>query len=355
MNCRLTRTQHQLTEVGPGPHPQRRALWLRKLAPLLVCSLTLTAPLWALAQSASPLPAPTWPQKPVTLIAPFAAGGSTDMLARVVAQALSKQLGQSVIVDNRAGAGGTIGAGMTAKSAPDGYTLLLANVSLTSAGALYKSLPYEFDRDLTAVHLLATAPFVLLTNKEIAPKTLPEFVKYLKTPGSKINFGSSGIGAAPHLVVQSFLTEAKAEATHVPYRGSGPMMIDLIAGNVQFAIDTAASASAQIKGGKVNGLAVTSLKRSPNLPDIPTMVESGVPLDILIWYGLVAPAGVPKPIVARLHEATTLAVRTPEVLEAFSKMGINAESKSVAEFSEMIKRDKERWTTIIKTAGVVAE
>ena len=352
MNRKIPKQAHHQTTGNLAAGGTRRALWRFALAPAVAGLLGLTAPLGVQAQSATAAP---WPQKPITIIAPFAAGGSTDMLARVVAQALSTQLGQPVVVDNRGGAGGTIGAGMTARAAPDGYTLLLANVSLTSAAALYKSLPYDFERDLQPVHLLANGPFVLLTNKDIAPKALPEFVQYLKTPGVKANFGSSGMGAAPHLVAQSFLTAAKAEATHVPYRGSGPMMVDLIAGNVQFAIDTAGSAFAQIKGGKVRGIAVTSTKRSPSLPDIPTMVESGVPLDISIWYGLVSPAGVPKPIIARLHEATERAVRTPEVREAFSKMGIDADSKSVTEFGEIIKRDKERWTAIIKTAGVVAE
>jgi tripartite-type tricarboxylate transporter receptor subunit TctC len=180
-------------------------------------------------------------------------------------------------------------------------------------------------------------------------------VQYLKNSPSKANYGSSGTGAAPHLVAASFLAAAQAEATHIPYRGSGPMMIDLIAGNVQFAIDTAASASAQINGGKVRGLAVTSTKRAGSLPDVPTMIEGGVPLDITIWYGLVAPAGVPAPVVQQLHDATKRAMSTPEVREAFAKMGIEPDNKSVAEFGEMIKQDKQRWTTLAEKAGVAPE
>lgn len=297
-----------------------------------------------------------WPDRQVTLIAPFAPGGSTDMLARVIAQALSEELKQTVVVSNKGGAGGTLGAGIAAKSPNDGYTILLSNVTLTSADAVYSKLPYDIVNDFDHVVYLGASPCVLVANKNLAANNVKEFLTYLKANPGKLNYGSSGVGAASHLCGQSFLTAGGFQATHVPYRGAGPMMVDVIAGNLAFAVDTAGSASSQIKGGNVRGLAVTSSERIELLPDLPTVKESGVPFEMAIWYGLVTPKGTPQQAQSRLYEATQGALKNPKVQEAYKTLGL-AMDKQVApgKFLDLVKSDKTRWTDIVKSAGIKPE
>lgn len=293
-----------------------------------------------------------FPSKPVTLVAPFAAGGSTDMLARVVAKALSAELNQQVIVENRAGAGGTIGAANVARAQPDGYTLLLSNVTLTSAPALYSNLPYDFSRDMSAISMLGRVPCVLVINKDLPAKDGASFMQYLKENNGNLNYGSSGVGAALHLATQSFLNAAGLEAIHVPYKGTGPMMVDLIAGNVHFAIDTAGSASSQIRGGNVLGIAVTSEERISSWPDLPTVKELGVPFEMSIWYGISAPAGVPAAIQQKLHSAIEKATRSPEVVTAYASMGMELDTRGGKDFEEVIAADTDRWIKLVKDAGI---
>lgn len=321
-----------------GSSLRRRLLTLMAAAPLLH---TLPA-----------VASGNFPSKPITLVAPFAAGGSTDMLARVIAKALAQELNQSVVVENKGGAGGTIGAASVARSAPDGYTLLLTNVTLTSADALYKNLSYDFQKDFQPVSMLGEVPCVLLINKDLPVKDFTEFLAYLKANPGKLNYGSSGVGAALHLATQSFLSAAGVQAMHVPYKGTGPMMVDLISGNVQFAIDTAGSASAQIRGGMVRGLAVTSKQRSPFFPDLPSMAEAGVPMEMGIWYGLATPAGLPASVEKTLHQAIIKAVDTEDVKAAYRQMGIQADTRGSTEAIEQIRKDKEKWTAIIHDAGI---
>lgn len=327
-----------MAQSHAGAPLRRRLLTLLAAAPLL----------HALPAVASG----NFPVKPITLVAPFAAGGSTDMLARVIAKALAQELNQSVVVENKGGAGGTIGAASVARSAPDGYTLLLTNVTLTSADALYKNLSYDFQKDFHPVSMLGEVPCVLLINKDLPVKDFTEFLAYLKANPGKLNYGSSGVGAALHLATQSFLSAAGVQAMHVPYKGTGPMMVDLISGNVQFAIDTAGSASAQIRGGMVRGLAVTSKQRSPFFPDLPSMAEAGVPMEMGIWYGLATPAGLPANVEKILHQAIIKAVDTEDVKAAYRQMGIQADTRGSAEAIEQIRKDKEKWTGIIHDAGI---
>lgn len=293
-----------------------------------------------------------FPSKPITLVAPFAAGGSTDMLARVIAKALTAELGQQVVVENRGGAGGTIGAAHVARAPADGYTLLLSNVTLTSAPALYKSLPYDFSRDMSAISMLGQVPCVLVINKDLPAKDGKSFLEYLKKNDGQLNYGSSGVGAALHLATQSFLNAAGLDAIHVPYKGTGPMMIDLIAGNVQFAIDTAGSASSQIRGGNVLGIAVTSDERVPSWPELPTLKELGVPFEMSIWYGISAPAGVSPEVQQKLHAALEKATRSDEVVTAYESMGMQLDTRGGKEFENVIVADTERWIKLVQDAGI---
>ncbi len=297
-----------------------------------------------------------WPERPVTLIAPFAAGGSTDMLARVVAQALSEELGQSVIVSNKGGAGGTLGAGQAARATPDGYTLLLSNVTLTSAGAAYKRLPYDIVNDFDHVVYLGAIPCVLVSSKKLPVTNVTEFLTHLKANPDDLYYGSSGVGAASHLCAQSFLTAGNFKSTHVPYKGAGPMMIDLMAGNLSFAVDTAGSAATQIKADKVTGLAVTSNERIELLSELPTLKESGVPFEMSIWYGLVTPKGTPDEAQKRLFEATNKISQNPKVLAAYKTLGLTRD-KDIAfgEFVELVKSDQIRWSDIVKSAGITPQ
>lgn len=324
--------------------PARR----RGLKTLAVAGVLAALPL-ALPGKAA---AADFPSKPVSLVAPFAAGGSTDMLARVIAKALSAELGQQVIVENKGGAGGTIGAAYVARAPADGYTLLLSNVTLTSAPALYKSLPYDFSRDMSAISLLGQVPCVLEINKDLPVKDGKEFLEYLRANDGKLYYGSSGVGAALHLATQSFLNAAGMKAIHVPYKGTGPMMVDLIAGNVQFAIDTSGSASAQVRGGKVRGVAVTSRERDPAWPELPTLRELGVPFEMTIWYGISAPAGVPEPIRKALHTAIEKATQTDEVRAAYKSMGMQLDTRGGNEFERVIAEDTGRWIKLVKDAGI---
>lgn len=323
----------------------RFTLGRRTAAALLGSALALAA--WTPATASD-----KWPERPVTLIAPFAPGGSTDMLARVIAQGLTKELGQSVVVDNRGGAGGTLGAALAAKAKPDGYTILLSNVTLGSADAIYKSLSYDFVNDFSHVAYLGSIPCVLVASKHLPVQTAQEFITYLRANAGKLNYGSSGIGAASHLCTQSFLTAGGFDATHVPYKGAGPMMVDVISGTIAFAVDTAGSAAAQIRGDKVRGLAVTSNQRIPLLADLPTLREVGVPFEMSIWYGLVTPRGTPASVNTRLHAATAKVLEHPEVKEAYKTLGATAERKSSAQLLEIVKTDKKRWTEIVKSAGI---
>jgi tripartite-type tricarboxylate transporter receptor subunit TctC len=274
------------------------------------------------------------------------------MLERVVAKALSAELKQQVIVENRGGAGGTIGAANVARAAADGYTLLLSNVTLTSAPALYKSLPYDFSKDMSAISMLGQVPCVLVINKNLPAKDGKSFLEYLKANDGQLNYGSSGVGAALHLATQSFLNAANINAIHVPYKGTGPMMIDLISGNVQFAIDTAGSASSQIRGGNVLGVAVTSEERVPTWPDLPTLKELGVPFEMSIWYGISAPAGVSPAVQKKLHAALEKATRTEDVVNAYASMGMQLDTRGGQAFQDVVEADTERWIKLVRDAGI---
>lgn len=324
----------------------------RPAAATLAAALTTAALSATSAFAQTPAQPGSWPDHTVTLIAPFAPGGSTDMLARVIAGALTKELKQSVVVENRGGAGGTIGAAIAARAKPDGYTILLSNVTLTSADALYSNLSYDFEKDFDHVAYLGAVPCVLVASKNLPVSNAKDFITYLRAHNGQLDYGSSGIGAASHLCTQSFLSTAGIKANHVPYRGAGPMMVDVMSGRIAFAIDTAPGASSAIRGGKVNGLAVAADQRIALLPDLPTLKESGIPFEMSIWYGLVTPRGTPAAIDAKLFAATQKVLAYPEVQEAYKSIGASVHPMNSDAFLDLVKSDKTRWTKIVHDAGI---
>src|SRR5918993_866768 len=262
----------------------------------------------------TPLFAQDWPNKPVKVIVPFPPGGGTDTVARPLAAKLSQMLGQQFVIDNRGGAGGTIGASVAAKSPADGYTVLLAPVHLAVAVSADKSLPYDLEKDLVPVSTVAIFPDVLVAATKVPARTLPELISYAKANEGKVNCGSAGNGTTRHLSCEMFNGLAGIKATHVPYKGTGPASAALIAGDIDYLFEALGSAAGHIRGGRVRAIAVTAAKRSPSFPEIPTAAESGMPaLEVTSWYGLWLPAGTPRPIAERLQSTVAKAFEEPDM------------------------------------------
>src|SRR5258706_1794227 len=263
--------------------------------------------------------ADTWPGKTITIIVPFPAGGTTDLITRPITQKLSQALKQPVIVDNRGGAGGTLGAGLAARAAPDGYTLLVGAVHHTIATSLYRKVPYSFERDLAPITVLAFVPNIVVTHPSVQAKNIQELIALTRTKPGGVTYGSAGSGTSHHMAAELFKSMAKVDMQHVPYKGGGPMMQDLMGGQIDVAFETAASATPPIKAGKIRPLAITTAKRSSVMPDLPTVAESGLPgYEVLTWYGLLAPAGTPKEIVARLYAEVSKILQTPDIKQRFA-------------------------------------
>ena len=331
--------------------PNRRAA----LALAATAALALAAPgAWA----------DTWPSKPVKIVVPFAPGGTTDILARAVAPELSKAFGQQFIVDNRAGAGGNIGAEIVAKSPNDGYTFLMGTVGTHGINrALYKSLPYDPIKDFVPVTLVAAVPNVLEMNAEKARQygvhNVQNLIKYLKANPNKLNMASSGSGTSIHLAGELFKSMTGTQMTHVPYKGSGPALLDMIAGNADVMFDNLPSSMQQIKGGKLTALAVTSSQRSSALPDVPTVEEAGGPAlkgyEASSWFGLLAPAGTPPDIVNRVQQAVAKALGTPEVKEKMQAQGAIPSGNTPAQFTKHIADEHVKWAKVVKDSGATVD
>jgi tripartite-type tricarboxylate transporter receptor subunit TctC len=297
--------------------------------------------------------ADAWPAKPITLVVPFSAGGTTDIVARIVGQKMSDALHQPVIVDNRGGAGGTLGAGVVARAAPDGYTIFMATIAHAIAPALYHNLPYDFIKDFAPVGLVGTVPNVLIVNNTVPAKTVPELIAYIKKHPKQVNFGSAGIGSTEHLAGELFRSMTGTEITHIPYKGGAPMMADLMGGQIQMALATAPSAAPHVRAGKVRALAVTSAKPSPAFPGVPTLSQAGVPgYEMLTWYALMAPRGTPQPIVDRLHAELEKALKLPEVEKTFAEQGVTAGDMSEAQLESFIRNETAKWGKVVKEANV---
>ena len=314
--------------------------------------------LWMLAMLATStcVLAQGWPSKPVTLIVPFAPGGTTDIVARPYAQALSQELGQPVVVENRAGAGGTLAAGVAAHAPPDGYTLFVATVAHTMATSLYRQLPYDFERDFVPITILATVPNILIVNPSVPAKSVRELIDYAKANPGKLAYGSAGNGSTEHLSAELFKSMAGVDMVHIPYKGGAPMMTDLIGGQIQVAIETSGSAAPHIKAGKVRALAVTTTTRSPAFPEVPTLAESGLKgYDVTTWYAILAPRGTPEEIIAKLYNATAKILRTPDMKQRLEQFGGEPGGLAPEQFAVFIKSETAKWAKVVKESKATVD
>jgi tripartite-type tricarboxylate transporter receptor subunit TctC len=310
----------------------------------------------ALAASTGLTGAQTYPAKPVRMIVAFPPGGPTDIVARVIAQQLSMQMGQQVVVDNKPGAGGNIAAEQAARALPDGYTIFYNTSAIVIGPALYAKVNYDTLKDYAPVVLTAAIPMVLMVNPALPPKNVREFIDLAKAQPGKLNYGSSGTGTITHLASAMFSTQAGIQTQHVPYKGSAPALIDLAAGQVQFMTDTINTGLPYIKDGRMRGLAVTSLKRSAVLPDLPTFDESGLKgFDAAAWQGIVVPAGTPSEIINKLNAETNRALQNADVRAKLAAQGSDTLGSTPAEYAAYIRTEMPRWTKAVKDSGAKAE
>ncbi len=332
--------------MKPFFQPARR----RVLATCAGAALLLIAA-GAAAQSA-------WPTKPVRIVVPFAPGGTTDILARAVAPELSRAFGQQFIVDNRAGAGGNVGADIVAKSPADGYTLLMGTVGTHGINkALYNKMPFDPQKDFAPITLVAGVPNVMVMNTERAKalgiNSVPDFIKYAKANPGKLSMASSGNGTSIHLAGELFKSRTGIFMTHIPYRGSGPAMLDMVSGNTDVMFDNLPSALPQIKGGKLKAFAVTSAQRSAVMPELPTVEEAAKlkGFEASSWFGLLAPAGTPPDIVNRIQQETAKALATPAMKEKLLAQGAIPSGNTPQEFTKLIDAETAKWAAVVKTSG----
>ena len=296
--------------------------------------------------------AQAWPNKPVRLVSPFPAGGGTDAFARPLAAQLSQQLGQQFIVDNRGGAGGTIGAEHVAKGPADGYTFLVGAVHHTIAVSVYAKLGYDLQKDLVPVTLVALVPNVVVVHPSVPVKSIKELVDYAKANPNKLNFGSAGNGTSHHLAGELFKVMTGTQINHVPYKGAGPAMQDLIGGQVNLMFDGMGSSAPQIRSNRLRALAVTTQTRSPAFPDVPTMHEAGVPgYLVATWYGIWAPTGTPPEIVNRLQQEVAKAMQVPAIKKVWEEQGASPGGNTPAEFGAFIKAEVVKWGEVAKASG----
>jgi tripartite-type tricarboxylate transporter receptor subunit TctC len=294
-----------------------------------------------------------YPSRPVMLVVAFTPGGPSDVLARIVGKKMEELLGAPFLIENRPGAGGNLAAETVAHAAPDGYTLLMGNNSiLATNGSLYKQLNYSPEKDFMPITLIGTQANILVVNSDVPAHSLKELIALAQAQPGKINFASSGYGAAAHLAGELFKSEAKINIVHVPYKGAAPALQDVIAGHDQMMFATAASVVGHIEGGRVRALAVTTLKRTQVLPGIPTMDEAGLKgFDASTWHGLVAPAGTPPKVIATLHDAAVKALQDPGVQASLGKLGVDIVASTPQEFQAYIKSEIPKWTAIVKASG----
>jgi tripartite-type tricarboxylate transporter receptor subunit TctC len=297
--------------------------------------------------------APAYPTKPVKLVVPFPPGGSLDIAGRLIAQKLTEMWGQSVVVENKPGAGGNIGADFVAKSPPDGYTILLGALSTHAVNpSLYKSMPYDAAKDFAPITLIAITPNVLVVNASSPVNDVKQFIAYTKANPGKLSFGSGSNGSAGHLAGELYKVETGTDAVHIPFKGAAPATQALLAGDTQFMFDNLANAMAQVKAGKLKALAVTTAKRSPLAPDLPTMAEAGVAgFDISTWYGLFAPAGTPKDIVAKWNADVTRILNAPDVRAKLMADGADPSPDSPEDFAKFIASELAKYARIVKASG----
>ena len=308
---------------------------------LILCA----SPLIAFAQE--------WPNKPITFVVPFPAGGGTDAFARPLATQLTKQLGKQIIIDNRGGAGGTLGASIASKAAPDGYSFFVGAAHHAIAPSMYPNLDYDIEKSFIPVAMIANPPQVIVVNpKNVQVKNLKEFIDLLKKNPGKFNYASAGNGSSHHLAGEQFKMLTKTFITHIPYRGAGPAMQDLIAGQVDIEFDGLGSSAPQIKNGAIVALAVASQKRAPGFPDLPTAAEAGlVGYEVSTWYGLFAPRGTPQPIIDKMTAEVQKAINTPELKTIWTNNGSDTPNLSGDAFAKFLNADIKRWAAVAKASG----
>lgn len=321
-------------------HPSRRHF----STGLLAAGASATLPLWA-------QPVPDYPTKPIRYVVPFAPGGLTDVMARLIGQKLSEALKVSVLVDNKPGANANLGADLVAKAAPDGYTWLAVTLAHAVNASLFSSLPYSVEKNLVPVVHLATSPLVLVVNASSPVKTLKDFLERAK--GQPLSGGSSGNGTPPHLGLELLAGEARLSFTHIPYKGGAPSMNDLMGGQIDFIVSNLPESSAFIRSGKLRALAVSSPQRHALLPDVPTFNELGMPaMEIENWTGMMMPAGTPRAIIEQVSALAARSVRTPEIADRVGAMGFTATGLGPSEFAAILQRDLNRWREIIKARQI---
>lgn len=327
---------------------------MRKIAKK-VLAVTVTAVSMAVATAASA----AYPDKPITMVIPYATGGSTDVIGRLIAEAMTRDLGQQVIVENAGGAGGTIGTAKVVRAAPDGYTVLLHNMGIATAPALYPKLSFDATKDLTPISLAGDVPMILVGNKDFAPATVAEVIKQMKAKPGEVRFAHAGVGATSHLCAMLFSQTTNTTVTMVPYRGTGPALQDVIAGNVDLICDQPVATGPHVASGALKAYAMATKARVSQLPNVPTFAEGGLPgFELAVWHGVYAPKGTPAAVVTRLNTALRHALADPNVVKRFQEMGVvvpqgdrlKPQALGVQTASEIKK-----WDPVIKAAGAKAE
>lgn len=322
-----------------------RSFWTRRLLAQTGAACLAACTLGAFAQG-------SYPTKPVRIVVGFSAGGTTDVVARIMARELTAALGQSFVVDNKPGAGSNIATDMVAAAPPDGYTLLFVAVTSAINQTLYPNVKFDLNRDFEAVALGAKVPNILVVNPSVPANNVKEFIDWARANEGKIAYASSGSGTSIHMAGEMFKVRTGLKTQHIPYKGSAPAVTDLIGNQVQFMFDNMPASWPHVQSGKLKALAVTTKTRSPSAPDLPTLEESGVkPFDVSSWFGLIAPKGTPKEIVDKLNKAMNAAFDKPEVKEAYAKLGAVAEKNSPQDFSKFIASEVHNWAPIVKASG----
>lgn len=311
----------------------------------------------ALMAFAGVVVAQTWPTKPITLLNPFPAGGGTDAFARPLAAQLGEQLGVQVLIDNRGGAGGTVGASVAAKAPPDGYSWFIGASHHTIAPSMYKNLDYDIEKSFIPVALIASPPQVLVVNpQKVSARDLKKFIELLKKNPGKYNFASAGSGTVHHLAGELFKIQTGTFITHIPYRGAGPAMNDLLAGQVDLEFDGLGTSAQQINGGKLFAIAVASPKRSSAIPNVPTFMEAGLPnYEVSTWYAMFAPKGTPKPIVDKMIVEVEKALNTPKLKAIWASNGSETPNLSGEAFGKLVNSDVKRWAGVVKKSGATLD
>jgi tripartite-type tricarboxylate transporter receptor subunit TctC len=297
-----------------------------------------------------------YPTKPIRFVIPFAPGGGTDLIGRIIAQALNEPLRQTIVVDNRGGAGSTLGTDIVAKSLPDGYTMLLGNISLAFNAELYKNLPYNAIRDLAPVTLAAVQPNILVVHPSLPAKSIPEFAALARARPGQITYASAGTGSGTHLAGELLALLLKINLIHIPYKGTGPALSDVVGGQVQMMVSTFASALPHVKTGRLRALGVTTAKRSAAAPEVPTLMEAGVPgFEYSTWYGIFFPARTPRAIVDRLNTAALKVLGQDDLRHRFDAQGVEPLGSTPAEFSAYLRSETEKWGKVVKATGAKGE